>query len=118
MDLVSAANHFWATVTEHGRAECVARKIRDVGPCEGRITAHHVIPKQRLRNELGRDTEAIWDVRNAVPICERHHHLVTVAALRLPARIIPSGAWDFAKEHGMLWSLERDLEPQEERLFG
>lgn len=111
------ASLFWATVTERGQAQCIVCQLPHVSKCAGRIQAHHVVPKQRLRIELGAETP-LWDIRNGVPICERHHHLVTMAMLRLPVSIIPTGVFEFAEEHGLAWSLDRDLEPQEERLFG
>lgn len=63
--LVSRSRSPWrAQVLEVYGLTCVASSI---GPCTGRIEAHHV----KYRSQGGED-----DWRNGIPLCGHHHRLV------------------------------------------
>jgi hypothetical protein len=105
---------YWQRVTRKGKAACLLA----CGDCDGPVEAHHVVPKQRVKHWLGFMEIApedlwpiVWDDRNGVPLCrDRHHHLVTVGALKLPAWKVPLAVYDFAAQYDLGWSLDRDLD--------
>ncbi len=89
--------------------------------CDGPMDAHHVIPKKSLKMvypaqgtpawfELmepimdGEKLKAyrmslIWDARNGLPVCRRHHDLLTCSMRHLsPSQLYPS-VLSFAIEH-------------------
>lgn len=88
---------------------CVMRDPHGHDRCDGPLDAHHVIPKQRLRSlhpihlfkpndpavtdraEVEqRRMELVWDARNGVPVCRKHHGLLTSHARKLlPTQIYP-----------------------------
>lgn len=73
--------------------------------CEGSVQACHLIPKQALRRR--RLYDAVWDVRNGIGACERAHRRSDSGIERFPADAIPDEAWEFAREHGLEWMLEK-----------
>lgn len=126
MDLEEIRRLFWAEVTKYGRAECwLARWAPDKRPCDGRIRACHLIPKQEIKRAVHRKlteelpsarayelrlASIVYDARTAVPGCDRHHHqLDTSRRLKIPARKhLPAGVEEFAKEHGLEAWLDRE----------
>jgi hypothetical protein len=46
--------------------------------------------------------ELLTDPRNTIVLCKEHHHLHTVKMKPVPLRLIPRGAWEFAREIGLL----------------
>lgn len=100
------------------KGRCVLSSVvffDDFGPCEGVIEAHHVIPKRRLRNlpkphyPTTLKHQMAADPRNGVPVCQRHHHLLTVRARLLPREALPQEVWEFAAEHAIEWALDREI---------
>jgi hypothetical protein len=72
------------------------------------IDPHHVVPLQQLRSyasERGLSREAaqviFWDVRNRLWTCRQHHSDHESAAERLPLRLLPDEALEFARELGL-----------------
>lgn len=64
------------------------------------------------RAELDR---VLWDERVVVPMCGGatgiggHHGALDYArTLRIPRELLPHGVEDFAREFGLVWSLDRD----------
>lgn len=74
-----------------------------VDPLEG----HHVIPAQALRRR-GYPPSVIWDVRNRMLLKRSTHHRHTVAVERVPRSALSPANWEFARELGLDWMLERD----------
>jgi hypothetical protein len=66
------------------------------------IDAHHFLPKRRIKEKLGKDTEearqALVDVRNGVPLCRRHHDLVEQGFIASPE---PPTLAFFLADHGL-----------------
>ena len=107
---------FWAEVTTDGRAFCL---MRGIGTCDGKIDAHHMLSKQRLRSlhwqacwdkktypELEHSPLAgvelddlLSDPRNGAPLCRRHHTIVSVCPI--PQERVPQAVFDFALEYGV-----------------
>jgi predicted restriction endonuclease len=57
--------------------------------------AHHVVEAQYLRrNHPGR----VWDQRNAMPLCRRHHELHSCAHERVPWSCLSEANWEFVDE--------------------
>lgn len=82
-------------------------------PCNGECDAHHVIPKQRLRqlpyrSDLER-IEIVWDPRNGVPVCRAHHFALSVGAWRFTPDRLPPEVGEFARDHDIEWALEREV---------
>jgi hypothetical protein len=92
-------------------ASSAACALSRYGDCDSIIELHHVIPKQRLKQRLriSRGDPILLDPRNLIPLCRRHHHLVTIGFIKVPVWAVDRDVWDFADEHGLRWSLERDL---------
>ncbi len=78
-------------------------------PCEGRLRAVHLIPKQTLR----RASWDPWDPRSFVPACggimglsgchgRLDAHQITIPPEKLPPELI-----ELAEESGLIWYLER-----------
>jgi hypothetical protein len=85
----------------------------DEGPCAGRLVKAHLIPKQRIRREVG--AEHMWDDRTWVWVCGgasgvngHHGQLDFSRTMRIPRARLPRELEEFAAEHGLVWSLERD----------
>lgn len=105
----------------------VKQHVPHVGtPCDGELVKAHLIPKQRIRRELrlGRsdaELEAlVWDERVWVPVCGGptgiggHHGMLDYSrTVRIPREVLPVGLEEFALEHGLGWSLERDYGPRD-----
>lgn len=94
--------------------------------CRGRIEMHHIVSKNRLKQEFrfgaskvdgvyrGVDRweqhpdrllpQILRDKRNLLPICAFHHEATTNHRVYPP---IPKAAWAFARAYGMEAHLER-----------
>lgn len=78
--------------------------------CEGPVQAAHIIPKQALRRR--RLYEHVWDPRNGLGACYRAHTRSDAGLERFPAERIPEDAWEFARELGLDWMLEKLYGPK------
>lgn len=90
---------------------CVMR--RAYSPCDGPLDPHHLIPKQRLKAHalgLSEDEriELLWDPDNGVPVCRKHHELLTTAAERIRPSKVPHLAITFAGRHNLMWALWKE----------
>ena len=81
--------------------------------CDGPMDRAHIgIAKQRMRIKNLTD-EQVWDKRIWRWCCRRHHtQLDHRIGLHLKREDIPQSVWEFADEHKLTWSLERDY-PEE-----
>lgn len=82
--------------------------ITDDGPHEGPLQAHHVIAQEVLRRLARAGTlddrqlaAILWDPRNGLSVCRRHHDRHTLAASRIPAGALDAEHRAFAAEHGL-----------------
>lgn len=78
------------------------------------IEGHHVIAKQEIKRiarsgrwEFDREQDALWDVRNGIPLCDVCHQRHETAFKRVPRNVLPSAALDFAGEMGVDHLIER-----------
>jgi hypothetical protein len=78
------------------------------------VQGHHIVYQQHLRRvarKLGVDVDRLlWDKRNALPLCERHHTAHHNASYRITADVLRRHApkvFQFAREVGLLPWLER-----------
>lgn len=92
---------FRLIVTQHG---CQVHD--DPLDCEGPVQAAHIIPKQTLR-KMRFTPEVVWDPRNGIGACYKAHRRSDAALERFPVEYIPAEAWQFARELGLEWKLER-----------
>jgi hypothetical protein len=96
--------------------------------CDGQVDGHHLIGKNRIKQELPSGTmgpylmvdrdppkevpgrslgEILNDGRNGVPACRRHHDLVERALVRIAREELPAEVFEFAAELGLGGWLER-----------
>lgn len=100
---------------EHYTDPCYFKGREDWGQCLGCIDFCHLIPKQRIKRELRHvhdwDTLQliVWDPRVTVPGCRKHHGELDNYIHRLRRDELPPFVWDYAREHNLEWSLERDF---------
>lgn len=115
------------------------------GPCDGRIDPHHLIPQGRIKREYPRGVwrlatgelvkanrqttgpfgnvarvtlgMLLEDRRNLISVCRRHHDQLHWKRERIELPDLPAEAHEFARELGMMWSLERDYPRREWRTF-
>jgi hypothetical protein len=71
-----------------------------------KIDGAHLISKDRLISWGLRHLK--WDLRNGLPVCRYHHFRHDYAVQRIPRRLIPAEAFEFADEIGARWALEDD----------
>lgn len=78
------------------------------------IEGHHVIAKQEIKRvarsgrwEFDREQDALWDVRNGIPLCDRCHQRHETAFKRVPRHLIPPAAVAFADELGVGYLIDR-----------
>lgn len=95
------------------KGQCVMRS-RDEDPCDGACDPHHVIPKQWLKTNAStlsdqERMEMVWDARNGVPVCSRHHGLLTTRMRHLASDELPAEVWAFASARKLGWLLDREL---------
>lgn len=85
--------------------------------------SHHIIAKQAIkkavRSIVYRDRlnveeherllrRLLWDVRNGLACCKWCHSRHTDAVRRIPRKLLPRFAFEFADELGLRWMIERD----------
>jgi hypothetical protein len=93
----------------------------------GPLEKHHVVPRatikgqysywhglmEQVREERGLPSslplleEALLDRRNLLVVCRFHHELISGHRIYVPAASWPEGIWDFARETGLVWWLEK-----------
>lgn len=76
-----------------------------VTACEGKVRGHHIIEKRTLRREGL--TEYVWDRRNRLGLCDRHHARHHSGLERVPWRFLSDAAFDFAEEVGLGYLIDR-----------
>lgn len=104
---------------EHGLLEMPGRLVPVhmhpvLNACEGRFDRAHLIPKQRLRLELGKKRDTAESERDLLTVwaCRRHHHLLDQARkLRIPRDRLPESVEQFAADHGLVWWLDTEYGP-------
>jgi hypothetical protein len=121
--------------TGGARTGCwVAERLPGAGPCDGRLVRAHLIPAQRVRREVisarlaagahsgwpstvaerAELAKIVWDERVFVPICGGamgqggHHGMLDGRQLKVVRSMLPAAVEDFAREFGLVWSLDRD----------
>lgn len=82
--------------------EVFAARRADVLRREG----HHILAK-RLLIAAGLE-HLLWDERNGLSLCRLHHQRHESWFQRVPRRLLPRRAHEFAEEVGMVVQLERD----------
>lgn len=92
-------------------AVCACALIND-GPCEGRLEAHHVVPQEWLRKNYRQFgpymlANLLWDSRNGLPLCARHHRRHTLAMNRVPLSVLPPATCEFISEVGADYVVQR-----------
>jgi 5-methylcytosine-specific restriction endonuclease McrA len=97
------------------------------GRCEGYLQRDHIIDRQRLRIAQSQarlkrhfhplllvDLEdLIRDPANQWLLCERHHHLKSMALIEIPRRILPADVESFARCFRIEYLLDRHFGPRE-----
>jgi hypothetical protein len=84
------------------------------GNCEGPSDAHHVIRAQLLRTHALTLTNEekialVWDPRNGVAVCRRHHDLIHGLNPRGVFREeVPESVERFARDNGLEHILDRE----------
>jgi hypothetical protein len=71
-----------------------------------KIDGAHIIAKDRLISWGLRHLK--WDLRNGLPVCRYHHFRHDDAVQRIPRRLLPAKAFEFADEVNARWVLEDD----------
>jgi hypothetical protein len=84
--------------------------------CEGVPDAHHILKKNFLGRELSSDGlgAVLMDPRNGAVVCRRHHDLLEGRAVVPSLAELPGDVFDFARELGVSWRLERDYPAESE----
>jgi hypothetical protein len=95
--------------------------------CQGRYQLHHVIPRQTVKGQysywhglteqmrteralpatLPLLEQALLDGRNLLPICVRHHEMVTNHRIYVTLAMLPTGCREWAEEVGVGWYIDR-----------
>lgn len=92
----------------HPLAVCA---VTDDGPCEGELHAHHVVPQAWLRKHFAglsiHLAELLWDARNGMPLCRRHHDRHTLATRRVPLSALTAMHCEFIHNVGADLHVER-----------
>jgi hypothetical protein len=89
----------------------VAHNVIGCGPCDGRLIAAHLIPRQLLKRE-GLSSHA-WDEAVYVPVCggamglSGHHGQIDGRTLRIPREKLPDALEAFCEAHELVWWLDR-----------
>jgi hypothetical protein len=107
----TASEAFYVATTRGGECAVGAGHVTPTNP----LQAHHVTPQEKIR-EYARTLGAgrlvlrrlLWDKRNGLPLCRRCHDLHTRAVTRVPLKLVPAGAVDFARELELDYLLERN----------
>lgn len=80
--------------------------------CDGPLQRAHLIPKQRIKREASRAFDVVWDPRVWAPMCERHHRRFDAGLERIDRGRLPVTVEEYAVEHRLGWSLDRDYGPR------
>jgi hypothetical protein len=78
-----------------------------------KLDAHHVVPKQKLKRICKSrrldPVKVVWDVRNRVWVCQQPCHAEhTNAKRRIPRSRLSAAAYEFAREYGVLYVIDRE----------
>jgi hypothetical protein len=102
----------------HEHARCA---VTDDGWCDGGLEAHHVVSQQAIRalaTERGYGPEhlarLLWDTRNGLAVCGRHHARHTLARRRIPLAVLGPGHAEFACQLGLDYLIDRTYRRREE----
>lgn len=68
----------------------------------------HLIPKQVIKRECGKDSPAVWDPRVWVLGCRNHHHLFDARRFLVLRSDLPPVLTEYSHEYGLHWRVERD----------
>jgi hypothetical protein len=86
--------------------------------CEGVIDGHHLIRKNRLKQELSRPFSELVggyvfeDARNGILACRRHHDLVERGLVVVKAEELPRRVHAFVAEYDLEGWLDRYYRPE------
>ena len=105
---VKPASVIMADIWREGLGPCA---LSGTTFCSGSLQGHHIVEKRALRRR-GLD-EHLWDKRNRLSICDRHHAQHTTAHTRIPYSVIPAEAHEFAAELELTYLIDRYY-PREE----
>ena len=104
---MTAEQRFRAGVFARDSWRCL---FHDEGDCDGRLQAHHLIPRQTLKAlarrgiiEPAKLDEAIADARNGIIVCESDHALKVP---RLKRDDLPERVESFADDWGVAAELD------------
>lgn len=101
---------WWRTVTQTPKGAW--RACMGCGALGVRVEGHHTIKQQTIRREArSRKLDVatwLWDPRNGIPLCERCHEKHTLAVQRVPGYLLPIRVWEFARDLGLEWALEKE----------
>lgn len=97
------------------RPSCWFASLPGAGPCDGQLRKCHLIPKQLIGREVGKQRKHLWDPRVLVDGCGgptgiggHHGQLDYSRTLRIPRDMLPAAVEEFAAEHGLTWWLDRE----------
>ena len=102
------------------RNGCQLARFSDT-PCDGELVRVHLIPRQRLRKELGLETAYVavrdratwvWACGGPTGIGGHHGALDYSRTLRIPREALPPLLEKFAAQHGLEWWLTREYGPK------
>lgn len=88
-----------------------------IGPCDGPLDRCHLIPKQRIKREIGQadpalTKRAIWHPSSWVDGCRRHHGNFDNRIFRVSRAQLPQDVELYATVMGLGWSLDHDFGPR------
>jgi hypothetical protein len=116
-DDTTARRAWQAKVTARGCVMCAASPVDAATRAErwpdlSQIDAHHVISQDKLKR-WGLHAR-LWDARNGIALCRLHHARHELAYQRVPRRLLPRAAWQFAAEIGAEFVLDdENVYPQQ-----
>ena len=73
--------------------------------CEGKVRGHHVVTRQVLRRRGL--AEYLWDQRNRLALCDRHHRRHHNRIEPVPRCVLPAVVLEFAVELDLMLYVER-----------
>lgn len=81
--------------------------------CAGELDGHHLLRKNRLKQELPAESiaEALRDPRNGILVCRRHHEMLERGLVVLRRDELPARATDFAEDWNLAGWLDRYYPP-------
>lgn len=75
------------------------------GACYGDRQGAHIISQHHLKKRHRGDR--LWDLRNGMLLCERHHNRHDRHLQRVPREKLPKGISDFCEELGISYLLDK-----------